>query len=124
MNSFLADLVTWFHQVFILQFDGWAALGFIAQFFFMMRFGVQWIASERAGKSVMPVAFWFFSLGGGFLLLIYAIQRQDPVFITGQALGLFIYARNLWLIFREKRGFRGAVSDAVHEVQGDAPPRP
>lgn len=51
----------------------------------------------------MPVAFWFFSIGGGTLLLIYSIQRQDPVFIAGQALGLIIYIRNLWLIFKEKR---------------------
>jgi lipid-A-disaccharide synthase-like uncharacterized protein len=68
-----------------------------------MRFVVQWIASERAKRSVMPVAFWFFSLAGGSLLLIYAIQRQDPVFIAGQGLGLIVYVRNLWLIANEYR---------------------
>ena len=70
---------------------------------FTMRFVVQWLASEKAGKSVMPVAFWFFSIGGGLLLLVYAIQRKDPVFIAGQGLGLFIYVRNLMLIYGGKR---------------------
>jgi lipid-A-disaccharide synthase-like uncharacterized protein len=68
-----------------------------------MRFVVQWLASEKAKRSVMPVAFWFFSLFGGALLLIYAIQRKDPVFIAGQALGLIVYVRNLWLIANEKK---------------------
>ncbi|TIR12376.1 MAG: hypothetical protein E5X64_24475, partial [Mesorhizobium sp.] len=72
-------------------------------FFFSMRFVVQWVASEKAKRSVVPIAFWFFSLFGGSLLLIYAIQRQDPVFIAGQALGLFIYIRNLWLIANEHK---------------------
>lgn len=97
-----AQLAQWLHDVFVTRFDAWAILGFAAQFLFMMRFMVQWIASERARRSVIPVAFWFFSMGGGILLLIYAISRKDPVFITGQALGLFIYGRNLWLIFSHK----------------------
>jgi len=80
----------------------WLALGFLGQAFFSARFLVQWIASERAGRSIIPVAFWFFSMGGGLLLLIYAIYRADPVFITGQAAGLAIYGRNLFLIFRER----------------------
>ncbi len=75
----------------------------MAQFFFTARFVVQWIASERAGRSVMPVAFWFFSIGGGVLLLIYALYRKDPVFIAGQGLGLFVYLRNLYLILRETK---------------------
>ncbi|MBA4782273.1 MAG: lipid-A-disaccharide synthase N-terminal domain-containing protein [Rhizobiales bacterium] len=93
----------WFYAVFVEQFDVWVMLGFAAQFLFMMRFMVQWIASERAGRSIVPVAFWFFSIGGGTLLFVYAIIRQDPVFIAGQGLGLFIYFRNIWLIFAEKR---------------------
>jgi lipid-A-disaccharide synthase-like uncharacterized protein len=120
MDSFLSDIGAWFHQVFVLRLDGWAVLGYVAQFLFFMRFGVQWIASERAGKSVMPVAFWFFSMGGGLLLLVYAIQREDPVFITGQALGLIVYSRNLWLIFKEKHGLKAAVDAAVEEVEGGA----
>lgn len=96
-------LLNWLHAVFVEQFDFWIILGFVAQFMFMMRFVIQWIASERVGRSIVPVAFWFFSIAGGSLLLIYAIQRQDPVFIAGQGLGLLIYFRNIWLIIKEKR---------------------
>ena len=85
----------------------WMALGFAAQAMFASRFLVQWIASEKTGRSVMPIAFWFLSLGGGVLLLTYAIKRRDPVFIAGQAAGLLVYARNLVLIYREK-GAKGA----------------
>lgn len=98
----LSALITWLHDVFIKQIDVWVILGFVAQFLFMMRFVVQWIASEKAKASVVPVAFWFFSLGGGFLLLVYAIVREDPVFIAGQGLGLLIYIRNLMLIAKSK----------------------
>lgn len=99
----LEQLVDWLYTVFVQQFNAWVVLGFVAQVMFMMRFVVQWIASERVGKSIVPVAFWFFSIGGGSLLLVYSIRQQDPVFIAGQGLGLVIYFRNLWLIFREKR---------------------
>jgi lipid-A-disaccharide synthase-like uncharacterized protein len=70
---------------------------------FSMRFLVQWISSERAKRSVMPIAFWYFSIAGGLILLTYALYRRDPVFIIGQSSGLFIYLRNLWLIRAEKR---------------------
>lgn len=103
MIETLGHLLNWLHEVFIAQFDAWVLLGFLAQGMFTMRFVVQWVASERARRSVVPVAFWFFSLGGGFLLLVYAIRRQDPVFIAGQGLGLIIYIRNLWLIANERR---------------------
>ena len=103
MIETLSGLYDWLRVVFVEQFNAWILLGFIAQFAFTMRFVVQWIASERAKRSVVPVAFWFFSIGGGFLLLIYAIHRQDPVFIAGQGMGLFIYVRNLWLIAVERR---------------------
>ena len=78
-------------------------VGFGGQFLFAMRFIIQWITSEGAKKSVIPLAFWYFSVGGGSVLLLYAIWRQDPVIICGQGLGLFIYARNLFLIFREQK---------------------
>lgn len=94
---------TYLQDVFVNNLDWWVLLGFLAQFFFTARFMVQWIASERAGRSVIPVAFWFFSIGGGVLLLIYALYRKDPVFIAGQALGLFVYLRNLYLILRETK---------------------
>ena len=78
-------------------------VGFGGQFLFAMRFIIQWITSEGAKKSVIPVVFWYFSIGGGPVLLLYAIWRQDPVIIAGQGLGLFIYARNLFFINREKK---------------------
>lgn len=86
-------------------------LGFGAQALFASRFIVQWLASERAGKSVIPVSFWVLSIAGGILLLIYAIFRKDPVFILGQSTGVLIYGRNLYFIFKEKR--------AVHEKHSD-----
>ncbi len=81
----------------------WLAVGLLGQAFFSMRFLVQWIASERKGESVVPLSFWFFSLGGGLALLLYALYRHDPVFIVGQAAGLFVYSRNLYLIQRKGR---------------------
>jgi len=81
----------------------WLIVGFAGQALFSARFLLQWLASERKKKSVMPVGFWFFSIGGSLLLLTYAIHRQDPVFILGQSAGLFIYMRNLQLIYKEKK---------------------
>jgi lipid-A-disaccharide synthase-like uncharacterized protein len=81
----------------------WLAIGFLGQGLFSARFLVQWIKSERMKKSVIPLAFWYFSIAGGLTLLAYAIHRQDPVFILGQGAGLFIYLRNLHLILREHR---------------------
>jgi lipid-A-disaccharide synthase-like uncharacterized protein len=73
-----------------------------------MRFLVQWIASERAGRSVIPLAFWLFSIGGGLLLLIYALYRKDPVFIAGQAFGVFVYLRNLYFVLHERKAAASA----------------
>ncbi len=81
----------------------WVMFGLSGQLLFMSRFIVQWIASERVGKSVMPVAFWYFSISGGIVLFCYAVYRQDPVFILGQSMGLVIYLRNLWLIRSERK---------------------
>ena len=75
----------------------------IGQTVFMMRFLYQWLASERAKRSVIPVGFWYLSIAGGLMTLVYAIHREDPVFIFGQTTGLFIYLRNLVLLRREKR---------------------
>ena len=80
----------------------WIAVGFAGQLLFSARFIVQWVLSERKGRSYIPMAFWYFSIVGGMTLLAYAIHRQDPVFIVGQAFGLIIYLRNLTLIFRER----------------------
>jgi lipid-A-disaccharide synthase-like uncharacterized protein len=78
----------------------WLSIGLLGQALFSARFVVQWIASERRKRSVMPRAFWYFSVGGGLTLLAYAIYRRDPVFIIGQGAGLVVYARNLWFIHR------------------------
>lgn len=81
----------------------WVGIGFLAQSMFFMRFVIQWIASEKAKRSVMPDAFWYWSIAGGFLLLVYSIYRLDPVFIIGQGTGLFIYIRNLQFVRRTRR---------------------
>ncbi len=101
-----------FHSITLPE---WLVLGvgFTGQAMFSMRFIIQWLASERARKSVVPVLFWYFSLGGGVTLFIYAAYREDPVFMLGQGMGLFVYLRNLWLIRREKS-----------EAQRLAPPDP
>src|SRR6266849_3602567 len=100
----LVDLMhtlgSYLYEVFVVRLDWWAALGFLAQALFSARFLVQWIASERAGRSVIPIAFWWFSIGGGFLLFLYSLYRKDPVFIAGQGVGLFIYVRNVMLVLR------------------------
>lgn len=94
------------HDIFITNFDWWIILGFAAQLMFTGRFLVQWIASEQAGRSVIPLAFWFFSIAGGVMLLAYALYRRDPVFILGQAFGVFVYLRNLYLVFKERGDYR------------------
>ena len=94
---------TYLLDVFVTRLDWWVILGFIAQGLFTMRFVVQWIASERAGRSVIPLAFWIFSIGGGVLLLVYALYRSDAVFIAGQAFGVFVYLRNLYFVLRDRK---------------------
>jgi len=73
----------------------WLTIGLAGQACFVARFLVQWLASERVNRSVVPRAFWHFSIVGGLGLLVYAIHRQEPVFAVGQAAGLLVYARNL-----------------------------
>ncbi|WP_341326389.1 lipid-A-disaccharide synthase N-terminal domain-containing protein [Methylotuvimicrobium sp. KM2] len=81
----------------------WLSIGLIGQALFSARFFVQWLTSEREKKSVFPIAFWYFSIGGGVTLLAYAIHKEDPVFIIGQASGLFIYLRNLYFVVYERK---------------------
>lgn len=81
----------------------WIIFGFIGQFMFTMRFIVQWIASEKAKKSVIPYAFWIFSISGSIMLCIYAIYRKDPVFILGQSFGIIVYIRNIVLTLKHKQ---------------------
>jgi lipid-A-disaccharide synthase-like uncharacterized protein len=81
----------------------WISFGLFGQLMFTGRFLVQWIASERAGRSVVPLAFWWFSIAGGLVVLAYGIHKLDPVIILGQMPGVVIYSRNLWLIRAERR---------------------
>ena len=97
------DLGGYLYDVFWMRLDALALFGIAAQLLFAARFVIQWLASERAGRSVMPIAFWFFSMGGGVLTLIYGLIRREPVIILGQGLSLFIYLRNLAFIMRERR---------------------
>lgn len=87
--------------------EAWLVIGFLGQACFFSRFLVQWLASERAGRSLVPRAFWYLSIAGGAIVLSYAIWRRDPVFIAGQSAGLFVYLRNLILLHREDRRAAG-----------------
>jgi len=109
VSDIVHTIGSYLHEVFFLKLDWWVLVGFAAQGLFTARFAVQWIASERAGRSVVPLAFWLLSVGGGVTLLIYALHRKDPVFIAGQSFGLLVYGRNLHLILRERRRLESAV---------------
>ena len=100
------DIRGYVYDVFVTRFDAWLVFGILAQAVFGARFVVQWLASERAGKSVMPLAFWFLSIAGGLMTLVYGLVRREPVIIFGQALSTFIYLRNVVLILRERRAAR------------------
>lgn len=89
----------------------WYFIGFMGQGMFFLRFLCQWVVSEKRRKSVIPIQFWYFSILGSLLVLVYAIYRKDPVFIVGQCMGMFIYSRNLYLVYRE-RCSKGAVLDS------------
>ena len=90
------------YDIFVAKFDFWLAFGLLAQLAFAARFLVQWIMSERAGKSVVPMAFWFFSIAGGTMTLIYGLVKREPVIIFGQLLSNIIYVRNIMLIIKSK----------------------
>ena len=95
-------LGSYLQEVFVAKFDFWLVFGLLAQFVFAASFLVQWISSERAGKSVIPFAFWVLSVGGGLMTLLYGLVKREPVIIVGQGLATFIYLRNIILIFRER----------------------
>jgi lipid-A-disaccharide synthase-like uncharacterized protein len=95
-----------FYDAFVAKFDFWLVFGIVAQLLFAGRFIVQWIASEKQGKSVIPFAFWFFSMGGGLMTLVYGLVKREPVIIVGQGLATFIYVRNIMLILKERRQVR------------------
>jgi lipid-A-disaccharide synthase-like uncharacterized protein len=99
----------------VLNLPLWLAVGFVGQALFTARFLVQWWASEKKGDSIVPIAFWWLSLLGGAALLAYAISRRDPVIITGQAMGLFVYTRNLMLV-GNRRAMRAQVRAKSAEI--------
>ena len=98
--SLSRDFGTYLYEVFVAKFDIWFAFGLGAQLVFTARFMVQWIASEREGRSVIPLGFWILSMAGGLMTLAYGIARKDAIIILGQVLSIVIYARNLMLIAR------------------------
>lgn len=82
----------------------WLSVGLLGQALFSARFLLQWARSEQAGRSVLPIGFWYLSTAGGIVLTLYAIRLKDPVFIIGQSVGLLVYLRNLWIIHRSPTG--------------------
>ena len=96
-------LSNYLYDIFVAKLDFWLAFGLLAQLTFAARFLVQWIASERAGKSVVPLAFWLISIGGGLMTLLYGLVKREPVIIFGQLLSNVIYVRNVMLIFKTRQ---------------------
>ena len=86
----------------------WLLVGFGGQALFMGRFVIQWLVSERSGRSVIPISFWYLSIAGALVLLVYAVHRRDPVFVAGQGLGVAIYLRNLHLVRTERAQAKSA----------------
>jgi lipid-A-disaccharide synthase-like uncharacterized protein len=93
----------WFQEMWVAAKNPIVIVGFVGQAVFFMRFLVQWVVSEKQKRSVIPVIFWYFSIGGAILLLIYGILDRDPVIVVGQSIGTFVYLRNLTFIAREKK---------------------
>jgi lipid-A-disaccharide synthase-like uncharacterized protein len=96
--------------------NGWVVFGFLGQAIFAARFIIQWIVSEKKKESIVPLSFWYFSIAGGVVLLIYAIYKKDPVFMMGQASGLVVYVRNLMLIMKKKNPTPGDTTYAATTV--------
>lgn len=109
VTDFFGDLSVRYPK---FQLDFWLVFGFLGQTMFTMRFIVQWIASEKRKESVIPVAFWYFSLAGGLILLAYAIRQMDPVFILAYLLNPIIYFRNLYFIYKKRAKTR--ISHSPH----------
>lgn len=86
-----------------MKLNFWVIFGFLGQFFFFMRFVVQWIVSEKRRESVIPIAFWYLSITGNVILLSYAIHILDPVFIVGQSVASVVYIRNIMLINKKRQ---------------------
>lgn len=89
----------------------WLLFGFAGQIMFTMRFVTQWVASEKAKRSVIPLSFWIYSIMGSLVLTIYAIYRRDPVFILGQAPSVLIYIRNIMLMKKPAAAAQGEAGE-------------
>lgn len=96
----------------------WLGVGVIGQLMFTARWFIQWIASERARRSIVPETFWYFSFFGGLLVLAYGVYKIDPVIVLGQ-FGVFIYGRNLYFLYRQKRDGRASSDTAVENVAAE-----
>jgi len=106
-----SKLATWWASTSTTELV-WLGVGLFAQAMFSMRFIVQWLASERARRSIVPETFWYFSFAGGLMLFAYAIYRMDPVFMLGQGGGLLIYARNIHFIWNGHKEARATAASA------------
>ena len=114
MESAISGIVTWFFPDGIDTAEALLlVVGLVAQAMFSARFLVQWVVSEKKRESVIPLAFWYLSLGGGLMLFCYAVMRKDPVIMLGQGTGIFIYSRNLYLIYRKRRADAAEAAEAV-----------
>lgn len=98
----MSNLLAYF-KIYSMSDMLWLGLGVLAQLMFSLRFILQWLASEKAKRSVVPTAFWWFSLIGGAMLLVYGIRRGEPVIILGQSLGIIVYVRNLMLLNQDEK---------------------
>jgi lipid-A-disaccharide synthase-like uncharacterized protein len=105
----IAKFTQWWAQVSSVEL-AWLFFGFAAQGMFFMRFVLQWIASERVKRSIVPETFWYFSFAGGFMLFLYAVHRADPVIMLGQLFGLLVYSRNIYLIWLNKKSEKAQIS--------------
>ena len=114
--QFGTEVGNFFRETFVDKFDFWLVFGLFAQLMFAGRFIVQWISSERAGKSVVPFAFWIFSMGGGLMTLVYGIVKREPVIIFGQGVATLIYIRNIMLIYREQPQTQVAPPDKLPDL--------
>lgn len=114
----MSGIEAWWSQLTSIELT-WVIIGLLGQSLFFMRFLLQWIATERARRSVVPEVFWYFSIGGGAIVLAYGIHRADPVIILGQCAGVTVYTRNLYFIWKEKLERRRLGEDASDTL--DAP---
>ena len=117
MDALFAKLAMWWVSTPVSE-KLWLTLGLVAQLMFSARFIIQWVASERARRSIVPETFWYFSVAGGALLFAYAIYRLDPVFMLGQGTGLLIYGRNIQMIWRAKADVAVAPSTTLPSGEG------